>query len=220
MRKRLIAPLILLLAASLLAGCLFDAVIDEKGGGTMTVKYRLTSEAQFRSSKRRFESEHVTLVDASIDDKKWATFSIKFDDVTKLPSTEFFARASVSLIDDGAGKTTLSVKYKNEESVQLLDELLEYFGNQVTMAVQLPGEVVETNAGESSGNAAKWTMPLSTFSKSPDLVLSVTYKTPSRAAASPAAAGAPTPPAAEPTAAAVPPAAEPAAQQPGGKQAP
>jgi len=203
MRKRLIAPLLILLATSVFAGCLFDAVVDEKGGGTMTVKYRLTSEAQFRPAKRRFESEHVTLVDSSIDDKKWATFNIKFDDITKLPTTEFFARTSVTLIDDGAGKTTLTAKYQDKESVQLLDELIEYFGNEVTMAVKVPGEILETNAGESSGDTAKWTLPLRTFTDSPDVVLSVTYKTPSRAAAAPTDA-APPPAAATPATAATP----------------
>jgi hypothetical protein len=192
MRKRHIAPLVLLLAMSVLAGCLFDAVIDEKGGGTMTVKYRLTSEAQFRAAKRRFQSPHVTLVDADVDKEKWATFHVKFDDVTKLPSTEFFTKTTVTLIDDGAGNTTLTVKYSNPDTVQLLDELIEYFGNTVTMSVRLPGDIVKTNAAESSGNTAKWTFPLRDFSEKPGFVMSVTYKKAAAGAADTATSPVPT----------------------------
>ena len=219
MRKRHTAPFVLLLAMSVLAGCLFDTVIDEKGGGTMTVKYRLTSEAQFRAAKRRFQSPHVILVDADVDKEKWATFHIKFEDVTKLPSTEFFTKTTVTLIDDGAGDTTLTVKYSNADTVQLLDELIEYFGNTVTMSARLPGDIVKTNAAESSGNTAKWAFPLRDFSEKPEFVMSVTYKkavaadvgaspAPTPGAAATAASPAPTP------AAAAPGAAEPAAVTP------
>lgn len=192
MSKRLVKAFILLFATTLLGGCLYDATLDANGGGTMTVKYRLTSKAQFRSSKRRMESPQVRLTDSSIDDEKWATFVLAFDDVTKLPTAEFFSRATVSLIDDADGTTTLTVKFANEDPVKLLDELIEYFGNEVTVTVHLPGEIVKSNGSEQSGTTEKWSYTLREFTESPEISMSVTYKKSAGGAAKSAAAGEPT----------------------------
>lgn len=213
MLKRLANAISLLLVMTVFGGCLYEAKIDEKGGGTMLVKYRLTSAAQFRSAKRRMESPHVKLTEASVDEAKWATFHLQFDDVTKLPTAEFFARSSFSRIDEAEGTTTLTVKFANQDSTKLLDELIEYFGSDVSLSVQVPGEIVKSNAAETAGTTAKWSFPLRDFTEKPEITMQVTYKKAAGAAAVVAA----TPQSTPPVAAATPPE---AAATPVGEAAP
>src|ERR1044071_3877778 len=87
----------------LLSGCFMDTVIDAKGAGTMIVKFRLTTEAQLESNRRRFESASVKVTSATVDKDKWATYQLKFDDITKLNTVPHFQSTTVKLTDAEAG---------------------------------------------------------------------------------------------------------------------
>lgn len=176
MRRRFTKTAAALLAMAALSGCLLESTIDQNGGGTMKVKYRLAAAEQFDGAKRRIESPQVTLVSASIDADKWATFEIKFADVTKLSTTQFFEKAKFSLADDEGGTKTLTVKYVNPSHAKLPDPLITYFGNEVTITVTLPGEVVKSNATKTTGKTVQWTNTLEAFGDLAELTLSVTYK--------------------------------------------
>ena len=166
----------LLLALSLLAGCLMDATIDDKGGGTMTIKYRLSSEAQFAGAKRRVQSAAVTLTNATVDAEKWATFNIKFDDVTKLSTIEYFDHTTFTLTPEADGSKTLTAKFTKANPSKLPEEMVAYFGRQAVITIHLPGEVVKSNATKTEGKVVSWTYPLADFTSAPEINVTVTYK--------------------------------------------
>jgi len=167
---------LLLLALSALAGCLMDGTLDDKGGGTLVIKYRLSSEAQFTSAKRRMQSAQVKLTDAKVDPDKWATFNLKFDDVTKLSSIEFFNHTVFTLSNDEGGTKTLSAKFTNPNPTRLPDEMIKYFGGEASITIHLPGTVVKSNAMKTEGNTVKWTYPFGDFTSAPEISVTVTYK--------------------------------------------
>ena len=131
MRRRLAATAVLLLAMTMLSACLIEGTLDKNGGGTMKVRHRLASKEQFEMAKKRLESADVTVTSASIDEEKWATFEIKFADVTKLSTTNFFEHTKFTLADGQGGTKTLTVKYANPSHAKLPPDMLAYFGNSV-----------------------------------------------------------------------------------------
>jgi hypothetical protein len=167
-----------LLAMSLLAGCLMDATINDKGGGTMTIKYRLSSEAQFSGAKRRVQSRYVTLTDAKIEPDKWATFDLKFDDVTKLSTIEYFDHTTFALTPGPDGTKTLTATFTNANPSKLPEEMVAYFGREAVITIHLPGEVVKSNATKTDGRTVIWTYPLAEFTSAPTINVTVTYKSP------------------------------------------
>jgi hypothetical protein len=172
-----------------LSGCLMDANLDANGGGTMTIKYRLTNASQLEASKKRMQSSAVKVVTAQVDPAKWATFVIKFDDITKLSTTEFFSRATFRLTDEN-GVKTLNVKYLNPDAAEMPDDMIAYFGKDVTLSVHVPGPIVESNATTTEGNAATWKYTMKDFSSPKEVALSVRYKVePGAAGAGAGAAG-------------------------------
>jgi hypothetical protein len=176
MARRLIPTIMILSALLVLGGCLMDATVDANGAGVMTVKYRLTNEAQFEPTKKRFESTHVKLTSASVDKDKWGTFEIKFDDVTKLPTAPFFASATISLTDGEAGTKLLSIKQVNKNPSKLSDEMVAYFGKDVTVSVNLPGEVVKSNATTTKDKTVAWKYPMNDFVSAPEVSMNATFK--------------------------------------------
>src|SRR5262249_20993152 len=77
--RALVLPLMIVIS-----GCLVESTVDSKGGAVLKVQYRLTNENQLDAVKKQMQSPEVTLVDASVDKDKFATFNIKVADVTKL----------------------------------------------------------------------------------------------------------------------------------------
>jgi hypothetical protein len=168
-----------LLAALTLAGCLIDGTLDKDGGGTLSVKVRLMNLDQMADAKKQMQSASVSLVNATIDDDKWATFSLKFADVTKLSTTQFFDRAKVTLADGEGGTKILTVTYANPpSSPPLTKEMADYFGNNMSIIMHLPGEVVKSNATKTEGNTVTWTYVAQEFSKQPQVVMNATFKKP------------------------------------------
>lgn len=180
MRRFAINIATLLFACFMFAGCLMDGTLDKDGGGTLTIKLRLMSVDQLADTKKQMQSPQVELVSATLDDDKWATFNLKFADVTKLSTTQFLNRATFTLADDEGGTKTLNIKYVNISRAPLTKEMADYFGNQVNFIIHLPGEVVKTNATQKDGNTAKWTYPAIELGQKPEYTLSVTYKRPAK----------------------------------------
>jgi hypothetical protein len=172
---------------SLLAGCLVDATLDAKGGGTLTLKYRLTTEAQLQSAKKRLMSPDVVLVSAEVDAAKWATFELKFDDITKLSTTEFFNKTTFSLTRDTDG-TTLTVKIANANPSVLPADMVEYFGNDVVITMHFPGTVVDSNATATDGTTATWKYRLKEFTNMRQIDLHARYQGPPGGESPPAGA--------------------------------
>jgi hypothetical protein len=161
-----------------LAGCLVETTIDATGAGTMTLTYRLATEAQFEPSKKRFQSADVTLVSASVTKEKYATYNLKFNDVTKISTVQHFQNAVFTLKDNGDGTKTFGVRFKNKNPSRLPDEMVAYLGAEVKFVLNTPGEITASNAAEKSGSKAVWAMP--------DIALDATFKAPASAAGAPA----------------------------------
>ncbi len=179
MRRHLTASAVCLLAMMMLCGCLLDGTIDKNGGGTLKVRQRLGSKEQFEQAKKRLESAAVTVTGASVGDDAWATFEVKFADVSKLSTTTFFERTTFALSDDQGGTKTLTIKYLNPSHAKLPDTMLDYFGKTVTFILHLPAEVVKSNATKTNGSTVEWDYALAEFGDMAELTLYVTYKRPS-----------------------------------------
>lgn len=179
MRRHLTASAACLLAMSMLCGCLMEGTIDKSGGGTLKVRQRLASKEQFEQAKKRLQSADVTMTGSSVGDDKWATFDVKFADVSKLSTTNFFEHTKFTLSDDEGGAKTLTIKYVNPSHTKLPDEMVAYFGSTVTIVLHLPGAVVKSNAMKTDGNTVEWSYPLAGFGDMAELTLNVTYKRPS-----------------------------------------
>ena len=173
------------MALCVLAGCFIDGTLDAKGGGTMTVKYRLTTAAQLESSKRRMQSGAVKLVSASVAPDKWATFELKFDDVTKLNSIDFFSKAKFALTGDKDTKT-LIVKYANADASEMPEDMITYFGREVSLTLHCPGPVVDSNGTSVAGTTVAWKYSMKDFSTIQQKEFRVTYKLDASAANTPA----------------------------------
>jgi hypothetical protein len=178
MRQFAINVATLLVLCVALAGCLVDGTLDKDGGGTLTVKLRLMSVDQLADVKQQLQSPQVELLKAILDDDKWATFDLKFADATKLPTARFFRRATVTQSDDEGGTRTLKIRYVNAGGAVLTQEMANYFGNQVTYVIRLPGQVVQSNATQTEGKTVKWTYAAKELGAKPEYTLSVTYKRP------------------------------------------
>lgn len=179
MRRHLTVSAACLLAMSMLCGCLLDGTLDKSGGGTLKVRQRLPNKDQLEQAKKRLQSADVTVTEASINDDLWATFQVKFADVTKLPTTNFFERTKFALTDDDGGTKTLTVKYVNPTHTRLPADMAAFFGSSVTIVLHLPGAVVKSNAMKTSGDTVEWTYPFNDFGDMPEATYSVTYKRPS-----------------------------------------
>ena len=177
--RRCVAQIIAgLLVCITFAGCLIDGTLDKDGGGTMVVKVRLMSVDQFADAKKQMQSPQVNLINANLDDDKWATFNLKFADVTKLSTIQFFKRATFTLSDDEGGTKTLSVKYVNPAPAPLDQGDGGLLRQQVTFTMHLPGDVVKSNATKTDGKTVKWNYPPNEFGTKPEVILSATFKRP------------------------------------------
>jgi hypothetical protein len=179
MRRYFARSAVLVLAFSTLAGCLLEGTLDKDGGGTLSVKYRLTNADQFANAKKRMQSPNATVTNATLDAEKWATFELKLTDVTKLPTVPFFDHTKVNLTNDEGGTKTLSIKYVNPSHTELPKEMVEYFGSTVTIKIHLPGDVVKSNATKTEGKTAVWTYTMNEFGDKPEVDLTATFKPPS-----------------------------------------
>jgi hypothetical protein len=122
------------------------------------------------------KSSSVELVSAEVDADKWATYKLAFDDVTQLSSTELFENTTFALRDGNGGVKTLSVRFSNKKPVRMTDELLSYFGGEMTVRIGLPGPVVESNAASVEGQTVVWKNPLEMLTSGPSIDLHSTFR--------------------------------------------
>jgi hypothetical protein len=174
-------PLALLLALALLPGCLITGSIDPTGGARLTINVRLISVANFDSMKAALQSSDVVLKNASMTPKKFATFEIECADVTKLSTAPSLSRAIIALTDVGGGARTFAASLFNPAPVEWSPTMQHYYGDELKIAVDLPADVVATNAPAKTGRTVTWSWPLSEASKIPRLDLFATYNRPTPA---------------------------------------
>src|SRR5262245_34806224 len=146
MRRCLSHIAVSLLVCCTLSGCLIGGTLDKDGGGTVSVRMRLMSVNQFADVKKQMQSSDVTLTNATLDDDKWATFNLKFADVTKLSTIKLFNRTKFALTNDDGGTKTLTVTHANTSPALLTKDMSDYFGDKLTLVMHLPGDVVKSNA--------------------------------------------------------------------------
>ena len=174
-RQRTLRCAVALLGLLVLSGCLIDATLDANGAGTVTIKYRLTTAAQLESSKKRMQSASVKLVNANVQPDKWATYELKFDDITKLNTIDFFSKAKFALTGDKDVKT-LSIKYANPDASEMPADMINYFGREVSFTLHCPGPVVDSNGTSVEGNTVTWKYTTKEFSTIQEKEYHVTYK--------------------------------------------
>ena len=180
--RRFVPSIAALSLILLISGCFMDTVIDDKGAGTMVVKIRLTTEAQLEPNRKRFESAHVKVIKATVEKDKWATYELKFDDITKLNTVPHFSNTTVTLTDGEGGTKALAIKNVNKNPNKMPEEMVAYFGKEVRMTITVPGEIVATNATSKADKTATWTYALNDFTSAPELNLTVSFKPGSGAA--------------------------------------
>lgn len=182
-----------------LSGCLeINAKVNENGTGTATVILAAPSGRSPADKRSAFAGPHVTVEDVKLESTQ-ATYKIKFDDVTKLNTSQFFRGLSTTVTRKD-GTTTLVSKVgkagkagdapatkskaeptgqeskKKETGATKASKKAEEI--VFTLKLTLPGEVVDTNANEKSGNEATWKLSRAELKTLPQRSFSVTYKQP------------------------------------------
>ena len=173
---------ILVLALAPLTGCLVTGALDPTGGGRLTLKARLVSVLHFETLKTSLQGSDVVLKNASLSPKKWATFELEVRDVRRLWTAPALSRTSVAFADD-EGARTLAVTMSNPAPERWSDALRRYSGDEAKITLDLPGEVIRSNATSTSGRTASWTWSLGDTSARPTTDLTVTFKLPEKTAA-------------------------------------
>jgi len=141
------------------SGCVVEGKLDASGGAAFTVRYRLVSVANFEPSKARMQSADVRLTSATMAPDKWATFELATADVRKLSSAPSFASVTVALTDEPDGTRTLAVTIAGSTAV-LPAPYVKYLGNDLRLSIEVPGEIVRSNAPSVAGRKASWVLPL------------------------------------------------------------
>ncbi len=167
----------------LLAGCELDGRLDASGAGTLTIRYRLMHATQLETQKKRLQSDRVTVLSAEVTPDKWATFRIAFPDVGALSGTEFFQKTQFSLTEDGPRRHFTAV-YANPDHDPLPEDLVAYYGGQMTMTLRVPGRLVTSNAPRATDDAATWTFGIQDFADRPRVEFTATYELAAGAAGS------------------------------------
>lgn len=178
MSRALRVPALLLPLALLVSGCLFETTLDAKGAGTVKAHYKLGKDQTLEQQKKNFTSSNMTVTKASVSKDNMVDIEAAFKDVTKLSSAAIFKGVTLAVTkDEKAGTTTLNAKQVNRNAAKLPDAVVEYFGNEFTLSLTLPGEVVKSN-GEAKGSTVTWKMPLTKIIGDKEVPFEVTWKTP------------------------------------------
>lgn len=179
-RARVVAAILPL--AMLLGGCLFEGTVDEKGGAEMKMHYRIAPNTTVEKAAKDLESKDVKVVSKSLDKDGWMDATIKVDDVTKLSTSAFFKGWKVTLVDGkDKGTKTLKADFVNKApNVKIPQSSIDYYGGEIKVTLNLPGDIVKTNAPDSKGKSASWTYKTEDFFKQKETTLEVTYKQPAK----------------------------------------
>jgi len=161
-----------------LSGCLtLDAKLAPTGEATITMSY-VMEKATLPMARQDMQGPHVTVKRAEWADGR-GSFDLAVDDAQKLSTSKMFSRAKVGIQDGKAeGTKELNVTIRNERPTRLKPEVIERIGKEVRLTIELPGEVVTSNATSTKGMAATWTIPTDEFLTKPEIVLDAVYKAP------------------------------------------
>ena len=175
-RVRVLAAILPL--AAVLGGCLYEATIDAKGGAEVKVHYRVDPNTKIEKVTADLESKDVKLVSKSIDKDHYVDATLQTADVMKLPTTPYFRTTTIGLTDGpDKGTKKLSIRYANKSpNIKLPQNALDYYGAQLKVVLNLPGEVVASNATETKGASVTWAFDTSKFFAAKETTLEVTYK--------------------------------------------
>ncbi|HJQ83314.1 MAG TPA: hypothetical protein VKA21_04515 [Candidatus Binatia bacterium] len=176
-------PLALVLLLLPLPGCIVTGTLDPNGGARLTLKLRLVSIAHFEPMKQGLQGPAVRLTSASMTPKKWATFELACDDVRKLPTVPVLSQAKVDLREEEPGTRTLAVVIANNAEEPASEAFQRYLGGELRVALELPGDVVRTNAGATGGRTVTWTWPIAAVSTQKKLDLAATFRSPAHRSA-------------------------------------
>lgn len=166
-------------------GCLVEARLAAGGGGVLTLRYRLGDRVTLGAAAERLAGPGVVVRSAKLDAHGYATFKVQFDDVQALTSTAMFRQVSVAR---GAGRepgtTTFTATFDQPKPLTLPPDVLQRYGNELTVVLRVPGPVVETDAPTRADRLATWVVPLQALLAGGKTTFSVTYRdpAPSRAA--------------------------------------
>jgi hypothetical protein len=172
---RALARAALCVAVFAASGCVVEGKLDGAGGGVLTVRYRLVSVANFETSKARMQSADVRLTDATMAADKTATFALAMADVRKLSTAPTFGAMTVALADEADGTRTLAVTIAGTAAAALPAPYVRYLGNDLRIGVELPGEIVRSNATAVAGRKASWVTPLGGTHEAP-IIYTVTFR--------------------------------------------
>lgn len=178
MLRRVVPFATLLVAMLLTSGCLIETTLNANGAGTMKVSYRVGKDGTLETERKKMESEHVSVTNATIDEEKRVSFELKFEDTTKLSSAKFFDNVTFTLADDAEGARVLTARLVNKKPITLPEEQLDYFGETAKISVTLPGEIVKSNASATQGTTATWLVPMNDMLGEAEVPFTVTFKKP------------------------------------------
>jgi hypothetical protein len=162
-------------AAVALSGCVVEGSLDATGAARLRVRYRLVSVAHFEQAKPRLQSDDVRLVGASMTPDKWATYELEMADVRRLPTAPAFARTTVTLRDEADGARTLVVEVPPDHA-ELPAPYVAYLGGELRVSLELPGDVVRSNARAVAGRTASWVLPLAGPKRAAASSFTVTFR--------------------------------------------
>jgi hypothetical protein len=174
MRDRGVGAVLLLVLVPL-AGCVVKGAIEPSGAARVAIDTRLASVAHFDSMKASLQSADVTVEKATMTAKKFATFEVRSSDVRKLPTAHAFSSTTIALSDGDDGTRTLRVTIAGTERRRWPETWRRYFGD-VTVSIDVPGDVVRSNASATKGRTVSWTWPLAEVGSRPVTELDVTFK--------------------------------------------
>jgi hypothetical protein len=168
--------LVSLLALAPLAGCVVNGTLDPSGGARFSVTLRLVSVVHFEQVKTRLQSPDVVLRGASMTPKKWATFDLETRDVRKLASAPALAHSIVTLEDAEPGTRRITIVLSSP--IRPSEAYHNYIGREAKLSIELPGEVVSSNATTTAARTVSWRWPTEELLPRERTELTATFKAP------------------------------------------
>jgi hypothetical protein len=180
MPKRLAWLAIVVPMIAALSGCIYETTIDAQGAGEMTAAFTGIKRQTLDVLKAKLASSSVTVLSADFTgspDNGRAVIKLRFDDILKLSTTEFFRNATFTRSQGSGGTTVLTAVVRNNtKAPELSDTVLAKLGSELKSVVTFPGDVVESNGTISGGRSVAWTWNLREFFKQPEVLMTAAYK--------------------------------------------
>jgi len=173
--RHLASNLALVASITLLPGCVVTGTLDPMGGGRLTVIMRLVSVKHFEEVKAGLQSDQVKLTKATMTPRKWALFEIESPDVRKLSTAPVLSHVNVRLASESNGTQNLAVTFNNPAPQRFSDATERYFGSDFRIVLDLPGDVIQSNATSVSGRKVTWIYPFRQLSVADRADMSTTF---------------------------------------------